>query len=131
MDAEAYRATMADLLRRKIPSVVKEVVTAAIDKKAEKTVVINLKGVTEMTDFIVICHGQSSRQNRAIADEIQHRLREKFRRKAFGVEGKNSTDWILLDYVDFVVHVFSQENRSKFSLEKLWMDGKRYDFFRD
>ena len=106
-------------------------VTVALDKNAEKTVVIKLKGITEITDFIVICSGKSSRQNRAIAEEIQRRLKTDFKLKAFGVEGANSTDWVLLDYIDFVVHIFSPENRKKFSLEKLWMDGKRYDFYRD
>lgn len=131
MDVEDYRLVLQDLSRRKIPSPIKQVVTVALDKKAEKTVVIKLKGVTEVTDFIVICSGLSSRQNRAIADEIQRRLKTDFKLKAFSVEGAKSTDWVLLDYIDFVVHIFSPENRKKFSLEKLWMDGKRYDFYRD
>ena len=131
MDVEDYRLVLQDLNRRKIPSPIKRAVSVALDKKAEKTVVIKLKGVTEITDFIVICSGMSHRQNRAIAEEIQRRLRADFKLKAFNVEGENSTDWVLLDYIDFVVHIFSPENREKFSLEKLWMDGKRYDFYRD
>jgi ribosome-associated protein len=92
---------------------------------------MKLKGISDITDFIIICHGNSSRQNKAISDEIQRRLKEEYKLKAFGIEGIQNTDWILLDYIDFIIHIFSAENREKFSLEKLWMDGKRYDFYFD
>ena len=131
MDLETFKGIEEDLKRRKIPPVVKRVVSIILDKKGERTTVLKLKGVSDITDFMVICNGNSSRQNKAIADEIQRQLKKQYRLRAFSVEGENSTDWILLDYIDFVVHIFSPENREKYSLEKLWMDGKRYSFYRD
>lgn len=131
MDLEEYKAITEDLKKRKIPPIVKRVVSVILDKKGEKTMVLKLKEVSDITDFMVICSGNSSRQNKAISDEVQRQLKKEFRRKAFSIEGENHTDWILLDYIDFVIHIFSPENREKYSLEKLWMDGKRYRFYRD
>ena len=102
-----------------------------LDKKAGKIVVLKLKGINEITDFMIICHGNSSRQNNAISDEIQKKLKGNFKLRAFSVEGESRADWILLDYIDFVVHIFSPDIREKFSLEKLWMDAKRYNFYID
>ncbi len=131
MDLNDYKFITADLKKRKIPPVIKRVVSIILDKKGEKTIVLKLKGISDITDFMVICNGNSSSQNKAISDEVQKQLRKEYNRKAFGVEGENNTDWILLDYIDFVIHVFSPENREKYSLEKLWMDGKKYYFYRD
>jgi ribosome-associated protein len=78
---------------------------------------------------MVLCHGNSTRQNSAISDEIQKKLREQFKLKPYGVEGEVEGEWILLDYIDFVIHIFSEETREKYSLEKLWMDAKRYNFY--
>jgi ribosome-associated protein len=131
MDFSEYEFILEELKKRKIPPVIKRIVAIMVDKKAEKIVVIKLKGVSDITDFMVICSGNSLRQNQAISDEVQVKLKKEFRLHAFGVEGKISSDWILLDYIDFVVHIFSPENREKYALEKLWMDGKRYHFYRD
>lgn len=131
MDLEEYKLITEDLKKRKIPPIVKRVVSIILDKKGEKTMVLKLKEVSDITDFMVICSGNSLRQNKAISDEVQRQLKKEYSRKAFSVEGENNTDWILLDYIDFVIHIFSPENREKYSLEKLWMDGKRYRFFRD
>ena len=131
MDFREYEFILEELKKRKIPSVIKRVVSIMLDKKAEKIVVIKLKGVSDITDFMVICSGNSQRQNQAISDEIQGKLKREFRTNAFSVEGKISSDWILIDYIDFVVHIFSPENRANYALEKLWMDGKRYNFYRD
>jgi ribosome-associated protein len=131
MKSEEFERITADLKRRKIPSPVKRAVSLMLDKKAEKTVVLKLKGISDITDFILICHGNSTRQNVAIADEIQKKLRKEFKLKPFGVEGQREAEWILLDYIDFVVHIFLEDARQKFALEKLWMDAKRYDFHID
>jgi ribosome-associated protein len=131
MKSEEFTAITADLKKRKIPSEVKQVVSIMMDKMAEDVVVLKLKGLSEVTDFLVICHGQSTRQNGAISDDIQKILRKQFKRKPFGVEGVLEADWILLDYIDFVVHIFTKETRQKYALEKLWMDAKRYNFYSD
>ncbi len=129
MEIDDFKLIYEDLKKTKIPPVVKKVVHAILDKKGEQIVVLKLKGICEFTDFMVICNGNSSIQNKAISDEIQRMLKKEIKLKAFSVEGQRSSDWILLDYIDFIVNVFSHENREKFSLEKLWMDAKRYDFY--
>lgn len=131
MKIEEFEAVTRDLQKRKIPGTVKKVVTGMLDKKAEKIVVLKLKGINDITDYMVICHGNSSRQNGAIADEIRRKLKSEFRLKPFSVEGVRESEWILIDYIDFIIHIFSEENRSKYSLEKLWMDAKRYNFYID
>jgi ribosome-associated protein len=129
MRSEEFELITADLKRRRIPTEIKKVVSAMLDKMAERVVVLKLKGISDITDFMVLCHGNSTRQNSAISDEIQKKLREQFKLKPYGVEGEVEAEWILLDYIDFVVHIFSEETREKYSLEKLWMDAKRYNFY--
>lgn len=131
MNLEKYKAVTRDLKSRRIPGTIKKVVSSMLDKKAEKVVVLRLKGINDITDFMVICHGNSPRQNNAISDEIQKKLKQEFAVKPFSVEGERESDWILIDYIDFIVHIFTEENRKKYSLEKLWMDAKRYDFYID
>lgn len=131
MEIEDFKGITEDLKRRKIPSSVKKIVLAMLDKKAEKIVVLKLKTISDVTDYMVICHGNSDRQNKALADEVQRRLKKEEKMKVFSVEGEAKADWILLDYIDVVVHIFSRENREKFALEKLWMDAKRYNFYID
>jgi ribosome-associated protein len=131
MKVDEFKTITEDLKRRRIPLEVKEAVTAMFDKMADKIVVLKLKGINDITDFMVICSGNSPRQNNAIADEVQRRLRKEFKLKAYSVEGEREAEWILLDYIDFIVHIFSEEYRAKYALEKLWMDAKRYDFYID
>ena len=80
-----------------------------------------------MTDAFLICHGSSERQTAAIADAIEERLRESCGRKPGHVEGRRSGEWILMDYLDFVVHVFTRETRAYYGLERLWGDAPRMD----
>ena len=129
MKAEEFKQITDDLKRRRIPSEVKRTVSAMLDKKADRVVVLKLKGLNDISDFMVICSGQSTRQNAAISEEVQRKLRKDFKLKAFSVEGEREAEWILIDYIDFIVHIFSEESRRKYALEKLWMDAKRYDFY--
>lgn len=131
MKSEEFEVITADLKKRRIPSEVKQVVSIMMDKKAEQVVVLKLKDISDITDFIVICQGNSTRQNNAISDEIRKKLSRQFKLKPFGVEGEREADWILLDYIDFVVHIFLEETRQRYALEKLWMDAKRYNFYPD
>ncbi len=131
MKSEEFEVITADLKKRKIPTEVKRVVSIMMDKKAEQVVVLKLKGISDITDFIVICQGNSTRQNSAISAEIKKKLSRQFKQKPFGVEGEREADWILLDYIDFVVHIFLEETRQRYALEKLWMDAKRYNFYPD
>jgi ribosome-associated protein len=103
----------------------KTIVEAALDKKAEDVLVLDLRGLCHFTDYFVICHGSSTRQALAIADEVEERLLEVGRLKPKHVEGRRVGDWILLDFIDVVVHVFVDEKREFYGLERLWGDAPR------
>ncbi|MCU0275418.1 MAG: ribosome silencing factor [Acidobacteria bacterium] len=128
MKKDEFTRVLDELRRRRMPGGVKKAVEALLDKKAEKVTVLNLKGLSEMTDYLIVCSGASARQNRALADAVRDNLKRDLHLQPLGSEGEGAAEWILVDYVDFVVNVFSAEWRKKYSLEKLWMDAKRYDF---
>jgi ribosome-associated protein len=87
--------------------------------------VLDLRGLCDFTDYFVICHGGSSRQVAAIADAIEERLATRERRSPKHVEGKRVGDWVLLDFIDVVVHVFLEDKRTFYGLERLWGDAPR------
>ena len=99
-------------------------VEATRDKKALDIVVLDLRGLASFTDYFLIATGGSHRQLETIADEIEAKLKEA-KRKPSHIEGYPRGDWILMDYVDFVVHVFTPQSRSYYNLERLWGDAKR------
>ena len=101
-----------------------EAVEAAREKKAQDIFVLELKEIADFTDYFLVCNGTSSRQVQAISDEIERRLRRSGLRPAH-VEGYNHAEWVLLDYVDFVVHIFSEQARGFYDLERLWRTGRR------
>jgi ribosome-associated protein len=103
---------------------------AAWDKKAENLIVLDLRGLSDVTDYFVICHGSSERQAKAIADSIEERLIKTQRLRPTSVEGRTRAEWILLDYIDFVVHVFQEEKRDFYRLERLWGDAPEVDVGR-
>jgi ribosome-associated protein len=100
---------------------VREAVASAEDRKALDLKVLHLEKVSDFTDYFLICSGTSERQVQAIADAVQERLRtDKVR--PLHVEGYNRGQWVLLDYGDLVVHVFQEEPRRFYALERLWGD---------
>lgn len=99
---------------------------AAADKKAFQIIGLEVADLTSYTDNILICSGASDRQVAAIADAVQRRLREAGRRPLH-VEGERRSDWVLLDYGDFVIHVFTEERRAFYGLDGLWGDAPRLD----
>ena len=101
----------------------------ALDKKAKQIVVIDLDGKTGIADFFVLMTGESDTQIKAIADYIVKELRGQ-EIKVYHKEGYASLRWVLLDYVDVVVHVFKQDTREFYGLERLWGDAK-IDFVMD
>jgi ribosome-associated protein len=104
-----------------------EAVHAAEAKKAEEIAVLEMdKASGAFTDYFVICSGSNPRQIQAISDEVEERLARSGVHPAH-VEGYSQADWVLLDYVDFVVHVFSPKARSFYNLERLWKSAKRYE----
>jgi ribosome-associated protein len=96
---------------------VREGLTAALDRKAAAVLVFNLTELTTMADYFVLSTAGSDRQARAIADSIVERLGP-----ALSVEGMETANWILMDYGDVVFHIFQEEARRFFSLERLWGD---------
>lgn len=98
---------------------------AASDKKATDIMVIEVSGVLVVTDYFVLATGNTPIQVRAIADEIEERLREECGLKPIGREGVAEGRWLLLDFADLVVHVFQPEERDFYRLEKLWGDAPR------
>jgi ribosome-associated protein len=102
-------------------------IQACLDKKAEELSILEMdKGSGAFTDYFVLCSGTNPRQVQAIADEVELRL------KAAGlypkqVEGYKQAEWILVDYVDFVVHVFSEKARRYYDLERLWKTARRLE----
>jgi ribosome-associated protein len=101
-------------------------VNAADDKKASDLVILDITKIASFANFFLLCTGDSSRQMQAIADEIEKRLRVHGIRAAH-VEGYQNSEWILLDYMDLVVHIFSKTARVYYDLERLWRDGTKLD----
>ena len=97
---------------------------AASEKKALDVVVLDLRDIASFTDFFVIASGANERQVQAISDEVYESLK-KSGTTAARVEGYKTAEWILLDYGDFVVHVFEQKARAFYDLERLWRESKR------
>jgi len=100
------------------------VLEAAADKKAEDPIALNLKGIASFTDAFVILGGNQRRQTQAICDAVIERLEQKGERPGH-VEGYALGDWILIDFADLVVHVFTRETRDFYKLEMLWGDAPR------
>ena len=104
---------------------VAEAITACREKKADEITVLELeKNSGAFTDYFVVCSGTNPRQIQAIADEVEERL-EKAGLQVTHVEGYNQAEWVLLDYVDFVVHIFSEKARKYYDLERLWKSAKK------
>jgi ribosome-associated protein len=95
------------------------------EKKAKNIVKIDLSHINEAAaDYFVICHGDSDRQAKAIADSVEDVVRETMSEKPNSREGQGQNRWVLLDYVNVVVHVFQKEVRDFYEIEELWHDGK-------
>ncbi len=103
-------------------------VQAALDKKAEDVVVLDLRTTGGFTDYFVICTGANARQISAIADGIRETLKRDFGERMALAEGVERSEWILLDYFDFVIHVFSRDCRAFYNLERLWGNAERHEF---
>ena len=106
---------------------VEAAIQACLEKKAEELSILEMeKGSGAFTDYFVLCSGTNPRQVQAIADEVELRLKATGLRPTH-VEGYNQAEWVLVDYVDFVVHVFSEKARKFYDLERLWKSAKRLE----
>ena len=101
---------------------------AADDKQADDVVVLDVGDVLSITGWFVICDGSNARQVRTIADAVEEQVSEIGGPKPLRVEGRDGLHWVLIDYGDFVVHVFDAETRRYYDLERLWSDVPRIDW---
>lgn len=120
---------MNDKMEKKLtPQSLPQSVQVAIDniqaKKGQNIVILDLRGKSSFTDYFVIVHGNTSRQNMAICESTEKRLKEENLR-AIGIEGTESAEWILMDYGSFVIHIFSERAYEYYSLDKLWGDSPK------
>jgi ribosome-associated protein len=98
------------------------------ENKAKDIVVLDLRGITSaVTDFFVICSGESSTQVEGISNSVTRHTRKELEERPWHQEGKTNSEWILLDYVNVVAHIFYKDARSFYDLEDLWADAKRTD----
>lgn len=112
----------------KLPKAVATAIAAARDKKASDVVVLDLRKAAGFTDYFVICTGNNPRQIMAIADAVRETLKKELGERPTLAEGVDRSEWILLDYFNFVVHIFSRECRSFYALERLWGNAERIEF---
>ena len=113
--------------KRSLPPNVRLAVEAALARKAEDVCVLDLRELSSFTDFFLITHGNSSRQNAAVAEGVEAALKPAGFRP-LSVEGRESAEWVLVDFGSLVVHVFSRAARDHYGLESLWGDAPRLDF---
>ena len=106
-------------------------ISCASEKKAFDIVAIDLREIASFTEFFVICSGSNQRQVQAISDEVTEKLKEKLNSRVIRIEGYSSGEWILLDYGDFIVHIFEQKAREFYDLERLWRDAKKVAIPKD
>ena len=100
---------------------------AAESKKATDVRVLDLTGITSFTDFFVICTGANQRQIQAISDEVGLQLKQQAGELPLSVEGYNQAEWVLADYGDLLVHIFSPKARAYYDLERLWRSAKNIE----
>ena len=106
-------------------------IKCAADKKAFDMVALDLRSIASFTEFFIIASGSNQRQVQAIADEINEQLKKQLETRPVRIEGYNSADWVLLDYGDFVVHIFNGESREFYDLARLWRDARKVEIPTD
>ena len=103
----------------------------ADSKQASDVVVLDMRGLVSYTDFLTICTGRNERQARAIVDEVKLRLKRDEGLLPGGMEGEGAAGWIVVDYLDCVLHVFTPEARERYQLEDLWREAPRLELDLD
>lgn len=98
---------------------------AAEEKQAVDIQVLDLRGITTMADVFFICNGRNARQNQAICDEIEKQLKAEHGERPIAIEGLTNSEWILMDYGDLVIHIFSETAREYYDLGRLYRDARR------
>ena len=104
-------------------AILNKVCEAIEGKKGDDITILDVSRISSFTDFFVICQGDNNKQNQAICDKIVEKLKKEEHRFPTHIEGYQHAEWILMDYLDVVVHIFSAQTRQSYKLEKLWSDG--------
>jgi len=128
--AKAHAAETVDNCAEQLDERLCTALGAASDKKALDIVVLDLREIASFTDYFIITSGTNTRQVQAIADEVVEQLKKEGTRAA-RVEGYNTAEWVLVDYGDFIVHVFEDKARKFYDLERLWRDAQRVNLPAD
>ncbi len=102
-------------------------IQCAADKKAFDMIALDLRSIASFTEFFIIATGSNQRQVQAIADEINEQLKKQLQRRPVRIEGYNSAEWVLLDFGDFIVHIFNNEAREFYDLARLWRDARKVE----
>lgn len=97
------------------------------DKKGVNTRILDISAITTISDYFIVTSGNNYNQGRAIADNVEEELLKKHGMRPERVEGYNNGEWILLDYIDYVIHVFDREQRLFYDIERIWSDGKEIE----
>ena len=101
----------------------KEIAKLMLEKKATNIKIFDVKKITAMTDYFIMCTSESDPQTRAIMNHIQRSLK-KVGGKPINMEGQNKLEWVLMDYIAFIIHIFNKEKREFYNLDRLWADAK-------
>ena len=110
---------------------VKLALHCASEKKAFNMVALDLREIASFAEFFIIATGANQRQVQAISDEIEEQLKKELKSRPVRIEGYRSAEWVLLDYGDFIVHIFEKEAREFYDLERLWRDAKKVELPAD
>ncbi|MFD2530834.1 ribosome silencing factor [Gracilimonas halophila] len=103
---------------------VETITEALLSRKGKDITVLDVSELTTLTDFFVVCHGTSDVQIKALADAVEDDMREKIGERAWKKEGLQGRSWVILDFVNIVVHVMSKEKRDFYGIERMWNDAK-------
>lgn len=93
-----------------------------LEKKAKNIVLLDVRELTTLTDYFIVCHGTSDTQIRALANSVTEKVKEELGEKVWKQEGIDARRWIILDYVNVVVHIFNEEKRDFYGIERMWND---------
>lgn len=116
-----------NITKSDLPLGVRTCITASQNKLAENIVVLDLQQISSFTDYFIVTQGNSNKQNIAICEAVEMDLKKE-QIRPLSIEGKDNAEWILMDYGDFILHIFSDKAREYYSLEKLWGDGVKLEF---
>ncbi|MEX0772743.1 MAG: ribosome silencing factor [Balneolales bacterium] len=98
--------------------------TALLEKKAEDIVLLDVRELTTLTDYFIVCHGGSETQIKAISSNVSQKTMEELGEREWRKEGLDAKRWVVLDYVNVVVHIFNKESREHYGIERMWNDAK-------